>query len=60
MIIALAYYYSLVGNIGDTWGFKKALTKRGIFLIAANCISIFSLNFSPLRSGVLETPVRFT
>jgi len=56
----VAHNYSLVVNIGDTWGFKKALTRRGIFLIAANCISIFSLSFSPLRRGVLEPPVRFT
>ena len=29
-------------------------------MIAANWISIFSFRFSPLCSGVLETPVRFT
>lgn len=29
-------------------------------MIGASFLSIFSLSFSPLRSGVLETPVRFT
>ena len=37
---------------------KNALTMLGIFLIAASCASIFSCNFSPLRRGVLATPVR--
>ena len=59
-VSAQSCHYSLAGNIGDTWSFKKGSDQGGIFLIGASRLSIFSLSFSLLRSGVLETPVRFT